>query len=219
MGEQVPVLYGFYRSSAAFRVRIALAWKDIDYKLHSVNLHTGEQKSETYRKIVPTGKVPAFTTKDGEILSQSMAILEYIEEVYPENPLMPKDAYQRALVREISQIIACDIHPLQGITNTEAIAGDDLGKKKEWASAIISKTFVGLESRVKETSGKYSVGDSVTIADLFVLPMVVNAIIWGVDMTEFPTLTRLHETLLNLPAFKKAHPLSQEDCPEELRYK
>jgi maleylacetoacetate isomerase len=122
-------------------------------------------------------------------------------------------------VREISQIVACDIHPLQGITVMDAIAGDDLDKRKAWANAIVSKTFVGLEGRIKETAGTYSVGDSVTMADAFVLPMIVNAYAVGVDMAQFPTLTRLYETLLNLPEFKKAHPFSQKDCPEELRFK
>ncbi|KAI8887118.1 maleylacetoacetate isomerase [Backusella circina FSU 941] len=220
MNELVPVLYDFYRSSAAYRVRTVLAWKNIDYKQRLIDLHKHENKAEAYRKIVPTGKIPAFITKDGKILSQSMAIVEYLEEVYPEKPLLPKGPYEKALVREIAQIVACDVHPLQNDIVLHMVASeDDKEKQAKFAKDIITKTFRGLEERVKETCGKYSVGDSVTLADVFVVPMVVNAYIFGVDMTAFPTLARLHKLLLEIPEFKNAHPYNREDCPKELRLK
>jgi maleylacetoacetate isomerase len=96
---------------------------------------------------------------------------------------------------------------------------DDKTKQAAFAKEIVTKTFHGLEERVKETSGKYSVGDSVTLADIFVVPMVVNAYIWKIDMTQFPTLARLHKSLLEIPEFKNAHPFNREECPEELRLK
>ncbi|CAO3651242.1 unnamed protein product [Mucor hiemalis] len=215
--EQKPVLYGYFKSSASWRVRIALAWKGVDYELKPVNLLTNDNKTEEYKKVVPTQKVPAFITKDGKILSQSQAILEYIEETYPERPMLPKSAYQRAEVREICQIIACDIHPIQNLGLLIRVAGSDLKKRAEWARDSIALGFVGLEGRLEATAGTYSVGDSITMADFFVVAMVGNAKRWDVDMTPFPILTRINNTLSTLPEFIAAEPLKQPDCPADLK--
>ncbi|KAG2236150.1 glutathione S-transferase [Thamnidium elegans] len=212
-----PTLYGYYRSSASWRVRIALAWKGIEYDLKPIDLVKLEQKTEEYRKLVPTQKVPAFVTKDGKILSQSQAIMEYLEEAYPERPMFPKGLYQKAEVREICQIIACDIHPIQNLGVLIRVAGSDLEKRAEWARTSITLGFKGLEGRLEACSEKYCVGNSITMADFFLASIVGNAKRWEVDMSEFPIITRINNTLSTLPEFQSADPFHQPDCPEELR--
>ncbi|OBZ83226.1 Maleylacetoacetate isomerase [Choanephora cucurbitarum] len=217
--EQTPVLYGYFRSSASWRLRIALEWKGIQYELRPVNLLTGENKSEEYRQVNPTGKVPAFVTKDGKILSQSQAIIEYLEETYPERPMLPKCTTKRAEVREICQIIACDIHPIQNLGVIKRIEEISSMSKEEWAKSSITLGFEGLEKRLEHVSGTYSVGDSITMADFYLCSIVGNAHRWGVDMSLFPIITRINNTLMTLPEFIAASPFSQPDCPEELRKK
>ncbi|KAL0578377.1 hypothetical protein ABG067_008732, partial [Albugo candida] len=123
-------------------------------------------------KIVPTTKVPAFITKDGKVLTQSQAILEYLEEAYPERPMFPKNIYEKAEVREICQIIACDIHPIQNLGVLIRVAGSDQEKRAEWARESITLGFQGLEGRLQQTAGTYSVGDSITMADFFLVSIV-----------------------------------------------
>ncbi|KAI8886230.1 maleylacetoacetate isomerase [Backusella circina FSU 941] len=212
MSEQKPVLYGYFRSSASWRVRIALAWKGVDYEKKYINLAKGEQKTEEFAKVVPTQKVPAFVTKEGQILSQSAAIMEYLEETYPDRPMLPKGIYERAVVTEISQIIACDIHPLQNLGVLIKIAGSDLEKRKEWANRVITDGFKGLEKRLKVTSGSYSCGDSITMADFYLASIVGNANRWEVDMSQFPIISRISNALATLPEFKEASPTNQPDC-------
>ncbi|KAI7892136.1 maleylacetoacetate isomerase [Mucor mucedo] len=215
--EQTPVLYAYYRSSASWRVRIALAWKGIDFELKPIDLFKQQQKTEEYTKIVPTQKVPALITKEGKTLSQSQAILEYLEEAYPERPMLPKCLYARAEVREICQIVACDIHPIQNLGVLIRVAGKDLEKRAEWARESIELGFKGLEARLELTSGIYCVGNSITMADFFVTAMVGNAKRWSVDMTAFPILTRINNTLSTLPEFIAASPFHQPDCPPDLK--
>ncbi|CAO3614815.1 unnamed protein product [Cunninghamella blakesleeana] len=205
--EKKPILYGSYWSSATRRVRNVLAWKEIDYEFKFIDLEAKEQKSETYLNINPSGRVPAFITKDGKCLSQSEAIVEYIEETNPQKPLLPKDLYERAQIRSIVQLIACDIQPLQN-TNILAYASGNGGKEKEeeWAKHWVTNGFIGLEKIVKQCSGTYSVGDQITMADVFLGPMVYNAYSWKVDMSEFPTITRVYNTLMTFPEFKETEP-------------
>ncbi|KAF7726043.1 Glutathione S-transferase zeta-1 [Apophysomyces ossiformis] len=215
--EQTPVLYGYFRSSASWRVRIALAWKGIQYEHHYINLFTGEQRSEEYEKLNPEKKVPLFITKDGQSLSQSTAIIEYLEEAYPDRPMLPKNPKHRAQARSIAQLIACDIHPLQNLGVLKHVAGDDQEKRSEWAAEWVNRGFQALEKELEKTAGTYCVGDHITLADFYLVPMVFNATRWGVDMKAYPLITRIHNTLMTLPEFKASHPHSQEDCPEELR--
>ncbi|KAI8976226.1 glutathione S-transferase zeta 1 [Pilobolus umbonatus] len=219
MVDQKYTLYEYYRSSASWRVRLALNWKKLPYESKPINLLTQEQLRAEYRDINPTQKVPALITKDGKLLSQSEAILEYLEEAHPEHPILPKDPYERGVVREISQIVACDIHPLQNMGVLVRVGGDDMNKRTEWARSCIERGFNGLELRLKTTAGKCCVGDSVTMADFFVVSIVGNAERFGVDMTKFPIIARISKTLNELPAFKSAHPFSQPECPAELKYK
>ncbi|KAI8391015.1 glutathione S-transferase zeta 1 [Radiomyces spectabilis] len=210
-------LYGYFRSSASWRVRLALEWKGIAYEQHSVNLAQGDQKKDEFLAINPSKKVPALVTKEHKVLTQSIAILEYIEEHYPDRPMLPKSLWHRAQVREIVQAIACDIHPLQNLGVLIKQGGGDLEKREAWAREWITQGFEGLERHLEEVSGTYCVGDNITMADFCLVPMVYNAFRYKVDMKQFPVITRINNTLLTLPEFKKTHPHNQEDCPPELR--
>ncbi|CAO3639764.1 unnamed protein product [Cunninghamella echinulata] len=209
--EKKPILYGYFRSSATWRIHIALKWKGIDYEYKPINLVTGEQKSEEYLKINPGGRVPTFITKEGKAISQSEAILEYIEEIKPERPMLPKGAYHRAQVRSIVQMIACDIHPIQNLAVLKYVGGADMAKREEWANHWVTNGFEGLEKLLEQYAGTYCVGDHITLADMFLVPMVYNATRWNVDMKKFPLITRIHNTLMTLPEFKDSQPSMQPD--------
>ncbi|KAI8085898.1 maleylacetoacetate isomerase [Gilbertella persicaria] len=215
--EQTPILYGYFRSSASWRVRIALEWKGIKYDLQPIDLLHGQNKTEEFRKVNPTQKIPAFVTKDGKILTQSQAIIEYLEETYPDRPMLPQCATKRAEVREICQIIACDIHPIQNLGVIKRIEEISSMKKEEWAKISVTMGLKGLEERLQRVSGTYTVGDSITMADFFLCSIVGNANRWGVEMNQFPIITRINNTLMTLPEFITASPFKQPDCPEELR--
>ncbi|KAI9487173.1 MAG: maleylacetoacetate isomerase [Benjaminiella poitrasii] len=213
--EQKPILYNYYRSSASWRIRIALEWKGIEYEYKAINLLTKQNHTEEYSKLNPAQKLPALITKDGDFLAQSQAIIEYLEEAYPDRPMLPKSPVERAHVREICQIIACDIHPLQNLGVLRRVGGDDEQKKKEWANTSITLGFKALERRLEKLSDTYCVGNSITMADIFLVPMVSNANRWDVDMSQFPIITRITNTLQNLPEFIAASPQKQPDCPKE----
>ncbi|CAN7941603.1 unnamed protein product, partial [Ixodes hexagonus] len=148
---------------------------------------------------------------DGEYLSQSLAIIEYLEEKYPEPRLLPEDPLLRAKVRAIAQLIASGIQPLQ---NLAVISRIEQEKRTEWSTHYITKGFKALEAILSKTAGKYCVGDSVTVADTCLVPQVNNAKRLRVDMTPYPTIVRVNTALVQLPAFKIAHPSRQPDVPE-----
>ncbi|KAI8336339.1 glutathione S-transferase [Chlamydoabsidia padenii] len=212
--ESKPILYSYFRSSASWRVRTALEWKGIDYEYRPVNLLTGAQQSEDYLKVNPTGKVPALITKEGKAIYQSEAIIEYLEEIKPERPLLPKGALHRAQVRAIAQTIACDIHPLQNSGVLVHVGGDSMEKRSEWGNYWTTKGFNGLEKLLEQYAGTYCVGDHITMADMFLVPMVANAQRWNVDMKLYPLITRISNTLMTLPEFQKSQPSNQPDCLE-----
>ncbi|GAB9473401.1 Maleylacetoacetate isomerase [Globisporangium polare] len=217
------VLYSFWRSSCAWRVRTALEWKGVSFEIQSVNLMQngggGEQFRDEFTKINPNQRVPTLVI-DGHVLSQSSAILEYLEETRPEKPLLPKDSYQRALVRNVCGIIGADIQPIQGLSvmakATETVTNEaERGPKKaEWAHYWIDRGFVALEQELKLTAGKYCVGDDVTLADVYLVPQVFNANLMNVDMSKFPTIARIVKELEQVAAFEKAHPSQQPDAPQ-----
>ncbi|XP_060074672.1 maleylacetoacetate isomerase-like [Ylistrum balloti] len=214
IGSQ-PVLYTYFRSSCSWRVRIALAWKGIEYESKYVNLvkDGGQQRQEEYAAINPMKQVPALVM-NGSTMTQSVAMLEYLEEVHPEKPLLPKDPLDKVKVREIVSVISGGIQPLQNLSVLQKI-GDD--GKMEWGKFWIDKGFVALEQILKRTAGKYCVGDSVTMADACLVPQVYNANRFKVDMDQFPTISRINNALLQLDAFQESHPSKMDDCPENLR--
>ncbi|MFT4551676.1 MAG: maleylacetoacetate isomerase [Chlamydiales bacterium] len=199
-------LYSHWRSSCSWRVRIALAVKSIDYNYRGIS---SKAKTGEYCNLNPLGKVPTLRI-DGKVLSQSVAIIEYIDETRPEPSLYPKDPYQRSLVRQVVQMIASDIQPLQ---NGAVLKDFPEGEDRDWAMKWITKGLKGVEKMLVETAGVYCVGDELSAADLFLQPQLYNARLYGVDMTAFPILCRIDETLSKNPAFQLAHPEAQPDFP------
>lgn len=207
-----PILYSYFRSSASWRVRIALAYKQIDYEYRAVNLikDGGEQKQAAYMALNPSGLVPALHI-DGHTLGQSVAILEYLEEARPDAPrLLPRDLFQRAVVRQMVNIIAADTQPVQNLrvlNHVEQIGGN----KVDWAKHWITLNFHSLETLLVRHAGQCCVGDDLSLADVCLVPQVGNANRFGVDLATFPTIQRLAASLQQRPEFKAAHPDVQPD--------
>jgi maleylpyruvate isomerase len=211
-------LYTYFRSSAAYRVRIALNLKGLPYEAVPVHLlrHGGEQLQDEYRKLNPSGLVPAL--QDESItLTQSMAILEYLEETHPGVPLLPADAPGRARVRELAQIIACDIHPVNNLRVLRYLVRQ-LGvadeAKNAWYRHWVQEGFAGLEAHLARDpqAGPFCHGDQPTMADCFLVPQVFNAQRFDIDMTAYPNIARIDALCAGLPAFAAAHPSRQPDA-------
>jgi maleylpyruvate isomerase len=211
-------LYTYFRSSAAYRVRIALNLKELDYDAIPVHLlrDGGEQLQEEYRAINPSGLVPSFQD-DFITLTQSMAILEYLEDEFPKIPLLPKDAAGRARVRELAQIVACDIHPVNNLRVLRYLV-KDMGLseevKTEWYRHWLVNGLDVLEKHLARdpSAGPLCHGYNPTIADCFLVPQVFNAIRHGIDMAPYPNIRRINEACATLPAFVAAHPSKQPDA-------
>ncbi len=214
-------LYDYWRSSAAYRVRIALNLKGIEYESIPIPLvgpggAPGKQFSEEYLAMNPQGRVPFLD--DGKIaLGQSQAILEYIEEAYPDTPLLPGSAIARAHVRSFCAMIACDIHPLNN-SSVMAYLKRDLGVSDDeylaWYAHWIQRGFRAGEKFAKENSenGEFVCGENVTLADCFLVPQMYNAHRFGVDVSEFPTLNAIVDACNKLPPFAAAIPEAQADA-------
>ncbi|TQV78847.1 maleylacetoacetate isomerase [Exilibacterium tricleocarpae] len=207
-------LYTYYRSSAAYRVRIALNLKGIAHRLVPVDLLAGEHHSDSYKAIQPQGFVPALKTERGDYISQSTAILEYLEAQYPQPPLLPADSYAAATVRSWASIIACDIHPLNNLRVLKYLTGElqvDEQQKNTWYRHWIETGFTALESQVR--AAPYCFGEQVTLADVYLVPQVYNARRFDTDMTAYPKIEAICAACNGLPAFDKAKPESQADAP------
>ncbi|EGG24405.1 maleylacetoacetate isomerase [Cavenderia fasciculata] len=215
MSEQQIILYNFWRSSASWRVRAALAFKKLEYKYVPVHLGKGQQKDEEYSKLNSMNVVPTLVI-DGHTLVQSLSILEYLEDTRPDvSPLLPKDPFKRAVVRQIMQIIGSDIQPLQTIKVTNKIlelTNNDQNKKSDWVKTWISNGFNGLEKLLQQHSGKYAVGDQVTLADLCIPAQVFSANAFNLDLTPYPNIDRINQNLLQLPEFQSSSPQNQIDA-------
>jgi maleylpyruvate isomerase len=211
-------LYTYFRSSAAYRVRIALNLKGLGYDAVPVHLLRGggEHLREEYTRINPSGLVPTFQD-DYITLTQSMAILEYLEDEHPAVPLMPKDAAGRARVREIAQIIACDIHPVNNLRVMRYLV-HQLGltdeAKTEWYRHWLVDGLGVLEKHLARdpSAGPLCHGYLPTIADCFLVPQVFNAQRYNIDMTPYPNIVRINAACVALPAFVAAHPSNQPDA-------
>jgi maleylacetoacetate isomerase len=211
----------YFRSSASWRVRIALAWKGIAYRSEPVHLLRGggEQKMAPYLALNPMGEVPALrvTTDAGEVvLTQSVAILEYLEEAHPERPLLPRDLVARAQVRALVECVNSGVHPIQNLKVLQHLE-EGLGLPSEarpaWAAHWIAKGFIGIEAMLGRTAGAYAFGDDVTLADCLLVPQVYNAHRFGVDMAAFPIIARVTASASALAPFVSAHPDRQPDAP------
>jgi len=213
--EDKTTLYSYWRSTASWRVRIALAYKKIDYEYKAIHLlkDGGQQSTPEYTALNAMRVLPTLVI-DGNTLGQSLAILEYLEETRPEPALLPKDPALRAKAREIMQAIGSDTHPIQNLkvlNHVAKVTGDDK-QKAEWAKHWIENGLAGVERILSKSAGKYSVGDTVTFADLLLVPQVFNAVRFGVPLDAFPTITRVNAALSELPEFKVAHPSCQPDA-------
>ena len=209
-------LYTFFRSSAAFRVRIALNLKGLPYESIPKGLVKNEHRAPDYLALNPQGLVPALDV-DGAVLSQSLAIIEFLNDRYPTPPLLPPGPLERARVRSMALAIACDIHPLNNLRVLNYLRGelkqDDAGVNT-WYRHWITEGFRGLEKQAAEHSdgGRYCHGDSVSLADVLLVPQMFNARRFETDLTPFPTLTTISAHLESLPAFADARPEVQPDA-------
>lgn len=207
-------LFGYWRSSASFRVRLVLQLKGLSYEQHPVNLRQGEQREKAYRRVNPQGLVPFLI--DGEVqIGQSVAIMEYLDETYPAYPLMPSAAEDRARVRQIVNMIACDIHPLNNLRVLNYLEQElGLGKahRDKWYCHWIDETFTALEQLLMTTAGVYSVGNEVTLADCMLVPQVYNARRFNMTLSDYPTIERIVANCEQLQAFIQAAPASQPDA-------
>ncbi len=206
------ILYDYCRSSTAYRVRIALNLKGLDYQQIPVNLVSGEQRSDLHLGRNPQGLVPVLE-HNGVQISQSLAICEYLDEACPQGnaSFLPADALSRARVRSLSQLIACDIHPVDNLRVLKRLVGE-LGaseeQKLDWYRHWVYEGFNALEARLAADSdtGIYCHGDAVTLADICLVPQVFNAIRFNCDMSLYPTISRINNALIEIDAIAKAHP-------------
>jgi maleylacetoacetate isomerase len=210
-------LYSFHRSSAAFRVRIALNLKGLAYEQQPVHLRKNEQQREDYLRRNPQGLVP--TLEDGaEVLTESLAIIEYLDETHPAPPLLPKDAAGRARVRSLAQQIACDIHPIDNLRVLRYLAnplGHDEKAVEAWFNHWIRLGFVGIERMLAADgkTGAYCHGDTPGLADICLVPQVFNAERYpSFDLKPYPTIMRIFAACMKLDAFERARPEKQPDA-------
>lgn len=206
------ILYDYFRSSASYRVRIALNLKGIDYEQRPISLVQGEQQAPSYRSLNPQGFVPMLEI-DGHRLTQSLSIIVYLDQKYPDPPLMPADPADGAHVRALALAVACDIHPLNNLRVLKYLRGP-LGlseeAKDEWYRHWVAEGLAALEAMAKPRAGAFLFGDSPTIADICLVPQLYNARRFSVPITDYPTLRRADETASAHAAFAAAHPDRQE---------
>uniref|UniRef100_A0A7N0VLG2 glutathione transferase n=1 Tax=Kalanchoe fedtschenkoi TaxID=63787 RepID=A0A7N0VLG2_KALFE len=216
MEEQNLKLYSYWRSSCAHRVRIALNLKGIKYDYKAVNLLKGENFSPEFSKLNPLNFVPVL--EDGDIvICDSLAIIIYLEDKYPQHPLLPTDRQKKAINYQAASIVSSGIQPLQNLSVLKYIR-EKVGPHEQvpWVRSHIIRGFTALEKLLQGHAGKYATGDDVYMADLFIEPQIQGAVKrFNVDMAEFPILSRLHEAYNELPAFRDAAPEKQPDAPEE----
>jgi len=219
MGGDGVKLYSYWRSSAAYRVRVALNLKGIDYEIVPVHLPGDEQHSEEFRAVNPQGVVPVLVDRS-RVIRQSIAIIEYLEEAYEgARKLLPGTARERARVRGLAHIIAADIHPLNNLRVMQYLEREfntPQVERERWTQHWIREGFTAFENLLADnpSTGEYCEGDEPTMADICLVPQVYNARRWSVDMTPFPLIQRISEACMKLDEFERARPENQPDAPK-----
>jgi maleylacetoacetate isomerase len=214
-------LYSFWRSLATFRVRIALNLKDIDVEVVEVDLLKGHQRNAEFRKVNPQMVVPALVDPSGHVLFQSLAIIEYLDELYPRPRLLPVNPRARARARGLAMIVACDSHPLI-VPRVREFLENDLHLSEElrnkWIHRWLGDALRTLEQNLagNPDTGRYCQGDAITIADICLVSQVVGAQFYKHDLAPYPTVLRIHDTCMREHAFDAAHPLRQAGAPARL---
>ncbi len=212
------MLYTFFRSSTSYRLRIALAWKKLAYEPIFTSLPGMKHKDPAYLKLNPQGLVPALVSDEGRVYTQSMAMIEWLDERYPEPPLMPRDADEKWYVRAVSQVIGCEIHPLNNTRVLKYLKSsyglDDASVNGGWYAHWIAEGFAGLEGflSLQKRSASYCLGERVTMADVCLVPQVFNAQRFNCDLKPYPTLMGIFERCMKLPAFADTQPSKQGDA-------
>jgi len=211
-------LYSYFRSSASYRVRIALNYKGVPYEYAAIHLlkDGGQQFSEAFRALNADALVPVLED-EAHLLTQSLAIVEYLEETAPDPPLMPRDVIERAYVRSIASAIACDIHPLNNLRVLRYLVrtlGVSEEQKNAWYRHWVEQGLAALEARLvaEDRSGRFALGNAVTMADVFIVPQIFNAQRMDCTLSNVPTLMRIFAHCMELPAFIAAQPSSQPDA-------
>lgn len=210
-------LYGYYRSSASYRVRIILNYKNIAHKhvpVHLIN-NGGEQKSTEYKKINHFQQVPSLLHK-GNVITQSMAIAQYLEDLYPEPSLLPDQALDKAYVLQICEIINSGIQPLHNLSVLQKIKKDFPAKDQtpQWCQFWIKKGLISLEEKLKTKANQFALGNQVSLADVFIVPQIYSAHRFKLNLKDFPHLQKIEKNTENIEAFAQAHPNQQSDFPE-----
>jgi len=206
-------LYSFFRSSASYRVRIALALKGLLYETVSIPMRNHSHRSESYRTVNPQQRLPTLELDDGTKLIQSLAIIEYLDAVYPEPRVIPKEPLARARVQAVAQIISCDIHPLNNIGVREVLTskfGADEKALDVWTAHWMREGFAAIDRLLEP--GPYAFGDKITLADLCIVPQVYNASRYKVPLDDFPRIVAVDAVARRHPAFAAAAPEAQPDA-------
>jgi maleylacetoacetate isomerase/maleylpyruvate isomerase len=209
-----PTLYSAWRATAPYRVRIGLALKGLAYDYVPIDLIKGEQREAAYKAVNPQGLTPALDLGDGHVLTQSLAILEWLEETQPEPAILPKAPLDRQAVRTMALIVACDIHPLNNTRVGRKLhqIGVDQASILEWTQGWIRDGFDTLEPMIARHGKGFSFGDTPTIADCCLIPQVYSANRYEVDLTPYPSIRAVADRAAEHPAFQAAHPNKQPDA-------
>lgn len=208
-------LYTYFRSSAAFRVRIALNLKGLAYEPVFVHLAKGEHRAAAYAKVNPQALLPTLELDDGTRLTQSLAIIEYLDEKHPAKPLIPKDLLGKARVRSLSYLIASEIHPLNNLRTLQHLKralGQNEDQINTWYRHWIADGLAKLEAELTSSLGKFCHGDAPTMADCCLVPQIFNAKRYQSDLAPYPNTMRVFETCMQLEAFDRAQPSKQPDA-------
>jgi len=209
-------LYSYWRSTAAYRVRIALNIKQLKYNIKSIHLvkDGGEQLKGEYKSINPQSLVPALETDNGEVLTQSLAIIDYLEEYFSEHTLYPNDAIKKSQAKAMALSIACDIHPLNNLRVLKYLKSEEWQQQQvdKWYAHWIHQGFSAIEQQLQKSSGLYCFGDEVSVADIFLVAQVYNANRFNVPLDDYPLIVKINDYCLTQKAFIDAMPENQEDC-------